>query len=58
MRPATSSAPARSRELSTAMHTATPVDGTYLALGGTAQGIAHATRDADDKVRAFLAKNL
>jgi dienelactone hydrolase len=42
----------------TAMHTAAPVDGTFLALGGTAQGIAHATRDADNRVRAFLAQNL
>jgi dienelactone hydrolase len=42
----------------TAMHTATPVSGAYLALGGTPAGIAHATRDADDKVRVFLAKNL
>jgi len=42
----------------TAMHTSTPVNGAFLALGGTPEGIAHATRDADDKVRVFLAKNL
>ena len=42
----------------TAMHTATQVDGAYLALGGTPEGIAHATRDADGRVRAFLAQNL
>jgi dienelactone hydrolase len=42
----------------TAMHTSTKVDGVYLALGGTPQGIAHATRDADAKLRAFLAQNL
>jgi hypothetical protein len=32
--------------------------GMTLALGGTPVGIAHAARDADDRVRAFLAKNL
>jgi hypothetical protein len=32
--------------------------GTALALGGTPVGIAHAARDADNRVRAFLAKNL
>ncbi|HEX4516579.1 MAG TPA: acyl-CoA thioesterase/bile acid-CoA:amino acid N-acyltransferase family protein [Polyangiaceae bacterium] len=42
----------------TAMHTSTPVDGAFLALGGTPEGIAHATRDADNKLRLFLAKNL
>jgi dienelactone hydrolase len=42
----------------TAMHTSTLVDGVYLALGGTPEGIAHATRDADNKVRVFLAQNL
>jgi dienelactone hydrolase len=42
----------------TAMHTSMPISGTYLALGGTPEGIAHATRDADNKVRVFLAQNL
>jgi len=32
--------------------------GTTLALGGTARGIAHAARDADDRERAFFAANL
>jgi dienelactone hydrolase len=32
--------------------------GETLALGGTPIGIAHAARDADNKVRAFLSKNL
>jgi pimeloyl-ACP methyl ester carboxylesterase len=41
-----------------AMHTAQPVDGTYLALGGTAAGIAHASRQSDKKLRAFLEANL
>ena len=31
---------------------------TVLALGGTAQGIAHAARDADNRERAFFAANL
>jgi dienelactone hydrolase len=35
-----------------------PDQGETLALGGTPIGIAHAARDADDKVRAFLATNL
>jgi dienelactone hydrolase len=41
-----------------AMHTSTAVSGMFLALGGTPQGIAHATRDADNRVRTFLAQNL
>jgi hypothetical protein len=32
--------------------------GQYFALGGTPQGIASASRDADQKKRAFLAANL
>ena len=32
--------------------------GETLALGGTPVGIAHAARDSDNRVRAFLAKNL
>jgi hypothetical protein len=35
-----------------------PDRGETLALGGTPVGIAHAARDADDKLRAFLAANL
>jgi dienelactone hydrolase len=39
-----------------AMHV---LDGTsQLALGGTAAGISHAARDADDRERAFFAANL
>lgn len=41
-----------------AMHTQQPVDGRYLALGGTPAGIAHAARDADGRIRAFLAATL
>lgn len=40
----------------TAMYT--QAFGETLALGGTARGIAHAARDADDKTRAFLKANL
>ena len=40
------------------MHSLTPEFGQILALGGTPVGIARAARDADDKTRAFLAKNL
>jgi hypothetical protein len=32
--------------------------GQYSALGGTPQGIAHASRDADTVKRAFFAANL
>ncbi len=42
----------------TAMHSFTKEFGEYLALGGTAAGIAHASRDADLKMRAFLEANL
>jgi len=41
-----------------AMHSYTQSFGEYLALGGTPAGIAHASRDADLKMRAFLATNL
>jgi dienelactone hydrolase len=41
-----------------AMHTMKPVEGEILALGGTPAGIAHAARDADRRLRAFLAANL
>jgi dienelactone hydrolase len=41
-----------------AMHSYTTEFGEYLALGGTPAGIAHASRDADLKMRAFLAANL
>jgi len=42
----------------TSMHSYTTEFGQYLALGGTPAGIAHAARDSDLKMRAFLAANL
>ncbi|MEO8800931.1 MAG: acyl-CoA thioester hydrolase/BAAT C-terminal domain-containing protein [Polyangiaceae bacterium] len=42
----------------TAMHASQKVDGLLFALGGTPKGIAAAARDADNRMRAFFAKNL